>query len=81
MEVVRLIVEILLIIDCVILTIVVLKQEAKQSGLGSIGGGAAETYFGKNKGRTKEGLLVKITIVLLIVFFLAAFFLNVKAFM
>ncbi len=47
---------------------VVLFQSSKARGLsGSIAGGA-ETFFGKNKGKTIDGLLAKITVVLAILF-------------
>lgn len=49
-----------MILLSVVVTIIVLMQEGKQQGLGAISG-AAETYWGKNKGRSMEGKLVKIT--------------------
>jgi protein translocase, SecG subunit len=38
-------------------------QEGKNSGLGAVSG-AADTYWSKNKGRSTEGKMVKITTVL-----------------
>ena len=76
MNVVRMILTILFIIDCIALTIVVLMQEGKSAGLGSISG-AAESYWGKNKGRSMEGTLVKITRILAVLFFLLAAVLNI----
>lgn len=67
------------IIVCVALIIVVLMQEGKSAGLGSISG-AAETYWGKNKGRSMEGLLVKITKCLAVLFMVLAAILNLKVF-
>jgi len=64
-----------MIIVCIGLTIVVLMQEGRSQGLGAISG-AAETYWGKNKGRSMEGLLEKITIVLCVLFFVVALLLN-----
>lgn len=47
---------------------VVLFQSSKSEGLsGSIAGGA-ETFFGKNKGKTMDGVLAKFTVVLAILF-------------
>ena len=63
MNVVKIILGIIFLIDCIALTIVVLMQEGKQQGLGAIAG-AAETYWGKNKGRSMEGGLVKATTVM-----------------
>ena len=65
------------IIVCVVLTIIVLMQEGKSAGLGSISG-AAETYWGKNKGRSMEGFLVKFTRVLAVLFMVLAVILNLN---
>lgn len=73
----RIILTILFIIDCIALVIVVLMQEGKAAGLGAISG-AAETYWGKNKGRSMEGMLVKITKVLAVAFILFAVVLNLN---
>ena len=75
MEILRIILTVIFAIDCVALTVVVLMQEGKSQGLGSIAG-AADTYWGKNKGRSMEGGLVKATIVMGILFFVLAVVLN-----
>lgn len=75
MAALRMIITIVFIIVCVALVIVVLMQEGKSAGLGAISG-AAETYWGKNKGRSMEGLLVKITKVLAVLFMVLAMVLN-----
>ena len=62
------------ILVCICLTVVVLMQESKQNGLS----GAAETYWGKNKGRSMEGKLVTITKVLSVLFVLIAIILNIN---
>ena len=46
-------------------------QEGKSAGLGAISG-AAETYWGKNKGRSMEGALEKATRLLVIGFIVIA---------
>ena len=63
----------------VILVVLVLMQEGKSAGLGSIAG-AAETYWGKNKGRSMEGLMVKITKWLAVLFMVLAIILNLSVF-
>ena len=68
MHIVKIILSIIFIIDCIALTVVVLMQEGKQQGLGAIAG-AAETYWGKNKGRSMEGGLVRATTIMGILFF------------
>ncbi len=60
---VKTMIEVLYIIICIAIIIVVLMQEGKNSGLGAMTG-AADTYWSKNKGRSAEGNLVKITTVL-----------------
>ena len=52
-------------------------QEGKSAGLGVISG-AADTYWGKNKGRSIEGKLEKITKILVVVFMLIAIVLNMN---
>ena len=77
MQILRTILTILFVIDCIALTVVVLMQEGKSQGLGAIAG-AADTYWGKNKGRSMEGGLVKATTVMGILFFVLAFVLNLN---
>ena len=62
-SVLKTIATIIYIIVCIAIVIVVLMQEGKTSGLGALSG-AADTYWTKNKGRSAEGVLVKITRVL-----------------
>lgn len=73
----RIILTVLFILVCVALVILVLMQEGKSAGLGAISG-AAETYWGKNKGRSMEGNLLKITKYLAIGFMLLAVLLNLS---
>jgi len=63
---------ILLIISSVLIIIVVLLQESKTAGLSGAIAGGAETFFGKNKGRTIEQKLVKVTKYIAIFFFVLA---------
>ena len=49
------------------LTVVVLAQDSKSGGMGAMMGGS-ETFFGKNKGKTKEALLKKLTIIFGVLF-------------
>ena len=75
MNVVKIILGIIFLIDCIALTVVVLMQEGKLQGLGAIAG-AAETYWGKNKGRSMEGGLVKATTIKGVLFFVISVVLN-----
>lgn len=79
MEALRIVINIIFILVCVALTVLVLMQEGKSAGLGPISG-AAETYWGRNKGRSMEGMLVKITKILAVFFMLLAVVLNLNVF-
>lgn len=79
MAVVRIVIQVLFILICIALTVLVLMQEGKSAGLGAISG-AAETYWGKNKGRSMEGLLVKLTKVAAVLFMVLAAVLNLNVF-
>ena len=79
MAVLRIIVTIVFILIRIALTVLVLMQEGKASGLGAISG-MAETYWGKNKGRSMEGTLVKVTKYLAISFIVIAAILNISRF-
>ncbi len=62
---------------CVALTLIVLAQSGKGEGLSAALGGSAETFFGKNKGRSLDAKLEKLTIVLAIVFIVVTFVLSI----
>ncbi len=62
---------------CLGLIVIVLLQEGKQAGLSGSISGAAETYWGKNKGRSMEGKLNMITKILAVVFILLSLLLNI----
>ena len=79
MAAVKLILEVLFIIVCIALTVIILMQEGKSAGLGAIAG-AADTYWGKNKGRSMEGMLVKLTRVLVVLFIVISAVLNIGSF-
>ena len=77
MAALRIVIQILFILICIVLTVIVLMQEGKSAGLGAISG-AAETYWGKNKGRSMEGNLEKFTKIAAILIFVLALVLNLK---
>ena len=77
MQILRIILTLIFVIDCIALTAVALMQEGKQQGLGSIAG-VADTYWGRNKGRSMEGGLVKATTIMAVLFFVLAAVLNIN---
>lgn len=75
----RTVLTIIFIIISIAVSFLVLMQEGKSAGLGAISG-AAESYWGKNKGRSMEGKLVKWTTVLVVSFLVVAAILNMTRF-
>lgn len=70
----------LLVVASIIIIIIVLMQQSREAGLSGAIAGASETFFGKNKSRTMDAKLAKITKILATFFFiftlLATFFLG-----
>ena len=67
---------IIYVIICAALTFVVLGQEGNSQGLGAVNG-VADTYWGKNKGRSIECLLERLTAIGAVLFIVLAFVLNI----
>ena len=79
-SVVKTILTILFVIISLVITVIVLMQEGKQAGLTGSISGAADNYWGKNKGRSLEGKLEKATTILAILFIIIALVLNLGYF-
>ncbi len=78
MAVLRVIVTVLYVLICVALVAIVLFQESKTQGLSGTINGVAETYWGKNKGRSMEGALEKGTKILAALFIVLSVVLNLN---
>ena len=76
MTILKYVLMVLFVLVCIIATVLVLMQEGRSQGLGAIAG-AAETYWGKNKGRSMEGGLVRGTIIMGVIFFVLSVVLNI----
>ena len=68
------------VLICLAITVVILLQEGKQAGLTGAISGAADSYWGKNKGRSMEGRLVTGTKILVALFIVIAAVLNLGIF-
>jgi preprotein translocase subunit SecG len=79
MGVLRLILTIVLIVVSVIVTGIILMQEGKDQNLGAISG-AAETYWGKNKGRSMEGKMLRWTVIAVVAFSALTILLDMNLF-
>ena len=62
---------ILFICICIAMVVLVVLQEGKEAGLGTISG-MADTYWSKNKGQTLQGKLLRATTVCCVLFFVVA---------
>lgn len=79
MDILKIVLTIVFVIDCIALSAVILLQEGKSAGLGTISG-AADTYWEQNKGRSMEGALVKATKFIAVLFIVLALVLNLGVF-
>ena len=71
---------VIFILICAALVVLVLAQEGKNQGLGAIQGTVENTYWGRNKGRSREGILKKVTIALSFLFIILGIVLNMGIF-
>ena len=79
MDILYIILSIVLVLLCAGINIFILMQEKRSAGLtGNVGGmGAQQTYWDKNKGRSREGQLEKYTKICAAAFMLIALALNI----
>ena len=73
---IKVILSVIFVLICLALIVIILLQEGKSAGLGSISG-MADTYWGKNKGRSMEGTLEKFTKAAAVLFMVLAVVLNI----
>ena len=78
MAVLRTVVTVVFIMLCIAWIILIMCQESKQAGLTGTISGMGETYWGKNKGRSLEGKLVRWTTILSVLFFVITIALNMN---
>jgi protein translocase SecG subunit len=51
-------------------------QSAKKEGISGVVGGASETFFGKNKGKTLDAKFALVTTICAIIFLISSLFLS-----
>ncbi len=65
-------------IICAVLVVLILKQSKEDSGAsGTVMGAGANNFYEKNKGRTAEGKMKRVTIGLMIAFFVLTVVLDI----
>ena len=77
MNVIRIILSIILGIDCLALITLVLMQQGKAAGLSGAIAGGAETFFGKKKASSMEGKMLLYTKITAAVFMVLAIVLAI----
>lgn len=77
-EAVRTAVTIAFIVISIVLIIVVLMQEGKENGLSGALTGSSDSYWAKNKGRSKDSVIKKVTVCLAVLFFVLAILIRSK---
>ncbi len=55
---------ILMTVISIAIIVVVMMQEGETGGVSAISGGSSDTFYGKNKGRSKEQILKRVTLIL-----------------
>ncbi len=73
----KVIVTVLYVLVSVALVVIVLLQEGKSDGLGALNGSSGSSYWEKNKSRSAEGAISKLTKILAAVFIVLSVVLNV----
>lgn len=69
------------VILCIAMIILILSQEGKQQGLGTIAGtGTTDTYWSKIKSHTREGILPRATAALAVGYILISILANTSVF-
>ena len=63
-DVIKPILIILMTVISLAVIVVVMMQEGETGGVSAISGGSSDTFYGKNKGRSKEQILKRTTLIL-----------------
>lgn len=72
----KIVITIVYVMICVSLAVIVLMQEGDSDGLSGAIGGGSDTYWSKNKGRSKEGAVERATKYLAFLFIVLSMVLN-----
>jgi len=77
-DILKSIITVVYVINCLVLIVICLMQSKDDEGAsGAIVGGSSSSFYEKNKGRTKEGKLKRLTIILGITFALLTIVLGI----
>ena len=77
-DILKNIITVIYVINCLVLIVICLMQSKDDEGAsGAIVGGSSSSFYEKNKGRTKEGMLKRWTIILGITFVILTIILGI----
>lgn len=68
--------EIIIVVSALLVIVSISVQESKASGLGGLVAGSSETFYSKNKTKTKEAFLTKLTVISAIIFVISTVAIN-----
>lgn len=78
MDILKNVITVIYVINCLVLIVICLMQSKDDEGAsGAIVGGSSSSFYEKNKGRTKEGMLKRWTIILGITFVIFTIILGI----
>lgn len=63
---------ILILASSLSLIVAVVMQEGNEGGLGTLGGNAPDSLWGRNRGTSKQAILQRITIISAVIFIISA---------
>ncbi len=67
-----------ILLSCVIITIICMLQEQKpQNATSALTGASNDSFYDKNRGRTKEARLKRFTTILAVLFFVLILFMDI----
>ena len=68
-----------ILVLCLVTIICISAQQGKSNGLGAMAGGSSEmdTFFNKNKNRTRDSILAKITVVITVILVVCIVVINI----
>lgn len=73
----KIIVLVIHILVSLFMMVVILLQQGKSAGISGVIAGGAETFFGKNRARTMEGTLERLTTISAVVFIITSLVLTI----
>ena len=78
----RTVLTVIFIIVCVALCVIILAQKGRDQGIGGLTGSSSsgDTYWSKNKGRSREGMMILLTRIFSVAAIVLAAVLNISKF-